>query len=42
MPADEYQSVGYGAGDRDFREHANVLRVMLGEASGASESTTVA
>lgn len=33
---------GYGAGDRDFPEHANVLRVLIGETSGAQESTTVA
>jgi len=32
---------GFGAGDKDFKEHANVLRVLLGEGSGASESTTV-
>ena len=42
MPAMSIKSVGYGAGDRDFREHANVLRVICGESSGASESTTVA
>jgi hypothetical protein len=33
---------GYGAGDYDFPEHANVLRVLIGESSGAQESTTVA
>jgi uncharacterized protein (TIGR00299 family) protein len=33
---------GYGAGDYDFPEHANVLRVLIGERSGAEESTTVA
>jgi pyridinium-3,5-bisthiocarboxylic acid mononucleotide nickel chelatase len=33
---------GYGAGDYDFPEHANVLRVLIGEATGAAESTTVA
>ena len=36
------RNIGYGAGTRDFREHANVLRVMIGEASGAAEATTVA
>jgi uncharacterized protein (TIGR00299 family) protein len=34
-------AAGYGAGDADFSEHANVLRVMIGEASGATEATTV-
>jgi len=32
---------GYGAGDHDFPEHANVLRVLVGETTGAQESTTV-
>ncbi len=32
---------GYGAGDYDFPEHANVLRVLIGETSGAEESTMV-
>jgi uncharacterized protein (TIGR00299 family) protein len=36
------RATGYGAGDRDFPEHANVLRAIVGETSGASESTTVA
>jgi uncharacterized protein (DUF111 family) len=35
------QSIGYGAGDHDFAEHANVVRIMIGQASGAAESTTV-
>jgi uncharacterized protein (TIGR00299 family) protein len=41
MPAMRVGSIGYGAGDKDFREHANVLRVMVGELSKATESTTV-
>jgi uncharacterized protein (TIGR00299 family) protein len=32
---------GFGAGDRDFAEHANVLRVLIGERSGARECSTV-
>jgi uncharacterized protein (TIGR00299 family) protein len=41
MPAMKIGATGYGAGDRDFPEHANVVRVMIGEASGARETTTV-
>jgi hypothetical protein len=41
MPAMRIRSSGYGAGDRDFTEHANVVRVMIGDASGARETTTV-
>ncbi len=41
MPAMRVQSIGYGAGDHDFAEHANVVRVMVGEATSASEATTV-
>jgi uncharacterized protein (TIGR00299 family) protein len=41
MPPMRIRSIGYGAGDRDFTEHANVVRVMVGEASGAVEATTV-
>ncbi len=42
MPAIRIASIGYGAGDKDFPEHANVLRVIIGEPSGALESTSVA
>jgi uncharacterized protein (TIGR00299 family) protein len=41
MPALTIQAIGYGAGDHDFKEHANVVRVILGQLSGAAESTTV-
>jgi uncharacterized protein (TIGR00299 family) protein len=40
-PAMKIAHIGYGAGDRDFKDHANVLRVMIGERSAASESTAV-
>jgi len=41
MPPMRVKSIGYGAGDRDFTEHANVVRVMVGQTSGALEATTV-
>jgi pyridinium-3,5-bisthiocarboxylic acid mononucleotide nickel chelatase len=41
LPPMRIESIGYGAGDHDFPEHPNVLRVILGEASGAAEATTV-
>lgn len=41
MPPMCVSSTGYGAGDRDFKEQANVVRVMVGEATAAAESTTV-
>jgi len=42
MPPLTLARQGYGAGGRDFAEHANVLRVILGEPTGAGEATTVA
>jgi len=41
MPAMLISSGGYGAGTRDFPEQPNVLRALVGEASGAEEATTV-
>jgi len=41
LPPMRITATGYGAGDRDFAEHANVLRVILGETSAAEEATTV-
>jgi len=41
IPAMTVNSIGYGAGDKDFPEHANLVRVMIGRRSGATESTTV-
>lgn len=41
LPPLKIAHTGYGAGDRDFATHANVLRVILGEPSGASEAETV-
>jgi uncharacterized protein (TIGR00299 family) protein len=42
LPPLRISSTGYGAGDKDFPDHANVLRVLIGESTDARESTTVA
>jgi len=42
LPPMRVVATGYGAGDKDFPENANVLRILVGETSGAEESTTVA
>ena len=42
MPPMKLTAAGYGAGDNDFREHANVLRVLIGETVAASEALTIA
>jgi hypothetical protein len=41
LPPMRVTATGYGAGDKDFPEHANVLRVLVGESSGAEEATSV-
>lgn len=41
MPAMAVSSIGYGAGDNDLKDRANVLRVLIGEAAAATESTEV-
>ena len=42
MPPMRIEKIGYGAGDKDFKEHANVLRLMVGKTSGATEASSVA
>jgi uncharacterized protein (TIGR00299 family) protein len=42
LPAMHLIATGYGAGDRDFPDNANVLRVLIGEHGAATEATTVA
>jgi pyridinium-3,5-bisthiocarboxylic acid mononucleotide nickel chelatase len=41
MPAMKIAATGYGAGSKDFTEHANVLRVVTGETTAAEEALTV-
>ena len=41
MPAMKIAAIGYGAGDRDFKDRANLLRVVIGEASAAREAAEV-
>lgn len=41
MPAMAMERTGFGAGTRDFPMQANVLRAVIGERTGAAESTTV-
>ncbi len=41
MPPMRIARTGYGAGGRDFPDRPNVLRVILGEPSGAGEAVTV-
>jgi len=42
MPAMNLAATGFGAGDKDFPQQANLLRVLIGEASQAAEATAVA
>jgi len=41
LPPMTIGSIGYGAGDRDFKEQPNVLRAILGESTRASEAALV-
>ncbi len=41
LPAMSIAHIGYGAGDHDFKDHANVLRVLVGERTTATEATLV-
>ncbi len=41
LPPMRISAIGHGAGDRDFKQHANVLRVLIGERTAAPEATLV-
>ena len=41
MPAMKIGSIGYGAGDHDFKTQPNVLRAIIGESTLAPEATLV-
>ena len=41
LPPMKITATGYGAGDHEFPDHANVLRVILGEPTGADEALAV-
>jgi len=41
LPPLKITAAGYGAGGFDFQDRANVLRVILGEETGAAEATTI-
>ena len=41
LPAMRISSIGHGAGDHDFKEQPNVLRVLVGERTAAPEATLV-
>jgi uncharacterized protein (TIGR00299 family) protein len=42
LPAMRIAAAGYGAGSHEFKEQPNLLRVLVGEKTGASEAATVA
>ncbi len=41
LPAMRISATGYGAGDHDFKETPNVLRVLVGESAGHAHTVTV-
>ena len=41
MPAMRVRQIGYGAGDREFADHPNLLRVLVGDAESTESLQTV-
>lgn len=41
MPPMSIESIGYGAGDKDFPDRANMLRLVIGASSAAPEATEI-
>lgn len=41
LPAMSIAAIGYGAGDHDFKDQPNVLRVLVGQRTTATEATLV-
>jgi hypothetical protein len=41
MPPMRISAAGYGAGDHDFKDRPNLLRILIGELSGAAEASEV-
>src|SRR5207248_1794454 len=41
LPPMRISAIGHGAGDRDFPQHPNVLRALIGESSASIEATLV-
>jgi hypothetical protein len=41
MPPMRIAAAGYGAGDHDFKDRPNLLRILIGELSGSAEASEV-
>lgn len=41
LPAMRVRSIGYGAGDKDFKGHPNLLRLMVGDVEDPSEAEQI-
>jgi pyridinium-3,5-bisthiocarboxylic acid mononucleotide nickel chelatase len=41
LPPMKIEAIGYGAGDRDFRGHPNVLRMLIGESDSSERAERI-